>query len=504
MSSPRRRTRRLILIVVSALVLALAAFVGRELYWAATAHPTPTINYRERLASLIADSQKSGRDGTTPLLEAVRLKDEWHQDLEENPDAELEDYDHNQVCFGSFPRDNLTGKLRTLAELEALGISKHLDAVADADRFIPSLDTDPQNADADPTSLQSINLAGGFSQLRSLLWTRLATMRIAAHNADWPAHLRATRHALALSVATDTRSLLIDRLVAIGQLQSVLREIRWGALDRPYPEHHCRALIDEINRRLPLRPFKVVLDSERLFIDDALQHMYDGPPGTDARLIVTAASRIAGFDITKEAPGLSNWSSDPVEVSWTSNLHWRRFPRRLAAERSYDDLFAVAAQRAALPHPRGKPAPVPSTDWLTKLSLLGSDFALMFQTAADTDEACRADVAGTLLLLAIERHRALHNAVPPANLDELAPAILPSLPQDPYAPDRRFRYRRLTPADNDPHARPYILYSVGPDAVDNNANDTADPYTLPFAGATTGADVVINRPRPPERTPSDP
>lgn len=498
-------TRRIMiaLLTLALLLLAAAAIVGPNLIWAFTVRPKPTINYRERLAAQIADTQKPGADGTTPLIEVLQLQGTWRQLYEDDLEAQLEDYDHNQICFGPYPRDNLAGKLRTLRQLDELGIAAPLDAVADADRFIPSLETDPQS-DADPASLQSINLAGGFSQVRGVLWTRIATMRIASHRADWPDHLRATRHALALSAATDTRSLLIDRLIAIGQIQSVLREIRWGALDRPYPAAHSRALITEINRRLPLRPFQVILDAERLFTDDGLQQMYDGPPGTDARLIVTAASRIAGFDITKEAPDLSEWSPGAAKVSWTANLKWRQFPRRLAAEQTYEDVFAAAANRLKLPHPRGKPDPVPSANWLIELNMLGADVARVFQTAADTDEACRADVAGTLLLLAIEHHRALHEGIPPAHLDELVPAILPSLPKDPYAPDERFRYRLLTPADNDPHARPYLLYSVGPDARDNDAHDDADPFALPFVNAKTGTDIVINQPRAPERVESEP
>jgi len=507
MSSPHRRTKQMILLTISALVLILAAIVGRELYWAATARPTPTINYRERLESLMADTQRPGRDASPALNKAISIEEQWAKAINDralaDPNATFEDFDFNQITFGTYPRPGLEAPLASLAEIERLGIADALDEVASADRFHCELRIDPNNPESDPTSLLNLDPAH-HSRLRQLLWTRLATMRIAAHNADWPAHLRATRHALALCVAIDSRSLLMDRLLAIPHVQATLREIRWGALDGTYPESHCNALINEINRRLPLRPFQIILDAERLYVEDQLQRMYEGPPGADTRIVITAASQIFGFNLSKHPPSISDWTPTPPTVHWTANLHWRRFPRRLAAERSYNDLFAVAAQRTILPHPRGESAPVPSADWLTKLTEVGMNVSSSFQITADADDACRADIAGTLLLLAIERHRALHAGAPPAALDALVPDILPTLPADPYAPDHRFRYLLLTPADIKPDTPPYLLYSVGPDAVDNNANDTADPFTLPFVGARNGSDVVINQPRAPERAESEP
>jgi hypothetical protein len=61
------------------------------------------------------------------------------------------------------------------------------------------------------------------------------------------------------------------------------------------------------------------------------------------------------------------------------------------------------------------------------------------------------------LALALERHQLEHGTLPPS-LDALIPAHLPAVAEDPFS-GRPLRYRRLD------HG--YLLYSVGPDGVDD-------------------------------------
>lgn len=63
--------------------------------------------------------------------------------------------------------------------------------------------------------------------------------------------------------------------------------------------------------------------------------------------------------------------------------------------------------------------------------------------------------------LAIEVYRAEHGA-PPAALDALTPGVLAEPPRDPHARDGRYVYRH---DDTSPFG--YVLYSVGPDGVDD-------------------------------------
>ncbi len=67
--------------------------------------------------------------------------------------------------------------------------------------------------------------------------------------------------------------------------------------------------------------------------------------------------------------------------------------------------------------------------------------------------------------MALEVHRAEQGAYP-SELKALVPDVLDRLPEDPDAPDGRFRYRR-TGKDG------YLLYGVGVDREDNGG--TEDP-----------------------------
>lgn len=72
--------------------------------------------------------------------------------------------------------------------------------------------------------------------------------------------------------------------------------------------------------------------------------------------------------------------------------------------------------------------------------------------------------------LAIQLYRADHNGALPPALDDLVPAYLPSLPNDPLAPGGPLRYRRGDLNAQDPLARPAV-YSVGRDGADDGGSD---------------------------------
>lgn len=77
----------------------------------------------------------------------------------------------------------------------------------------------------------------------------------------------------------------------------------------------------------------------------------------------------------------------------------------------------------------------------------------------------------------------------PASLDDLSPAILATLPLDPYT-GAGFIYRRL---DDDPQGRDYVLYSAGEDRVDaaGEGDDVALASTLP-AGAALLSEMLTH------------
>ncbi len=89
------------------------------------------------------------------------------------------------------------------------------------------------------------------------------------------------------------------------------------------------------------------------------------------------------------------------------------------------------------------------------------------------------------LALAIEVYRGEHGRVP-ERLEDLTPGVLERLPEDPFAPDGRFRYR----PDGESRVG-YILYSVGDDGEDHGGvRSEPDEYgsTIP---TRPGSDYVI-------------
>lgn len=92
-----------------------------------------------------------------------------------------------------------------------------------------------------------------------------------------------------------------------------------------------------------------------------------------------------------------------------------------------------------------------------------------------------------LLSLALRAYQAKHGQ-PPRALSALVPRYLKALPEDPFAPDGKFRYRVEK-------GRP-LLYSIGPDATDDGGcpvlskPTSADPAHRHRVGAESTGDIV--------------
>lgn len=113
---------------------------------------------------------------------------------------------------------------------------------------------------------------------------------------------------------------------------------------------------------------------------------------------------------------------------------------------------------------------------------------------------------GISAMIAIERFRHSRGEYP-ATLDALVPEFMPEVPRDIWA-DRPLSYRRFGPGE-DAAGRGYVLYSVGPDAVDDHGHrlslKTPQQYvfwlgrmqTLGATPPSTKADYILNPPPAP-------
>ena len=93
----------------------------------------------------------------------------------------------------------------------------------------------------------------------------------------------------------------------------------------------------------------------------------------------------------------------------------------------------------------------------------------------DTEDRAKARIAQTVL--AIERYRLAHTGQFPESLDGLVPAYLPAIPSDPFD-GKPLRFKRRESG--------YIVYSVGPDTVDDGGLERPvkdkenDPWDVTF------------------------
>jgi hypothetical protein len=79
-----------------------------------------------------------------------------------------------------------------------------------------------------------------------------------------------------------------------------------------------------------------------------------------------------------------------------------------------------------------------------------------FDRMAGKEAAALANLRMGMTMVALERHRAAHGNQYPASLNELVPALLPSVPQDPFD-GQALRYG--------PKGEGYELHSIGPEAA---------------------------------------
>jgi hypothetical protein len=83
------------------------------------------------------------------------------------------------------------------------------------------------------------------------------------------------------------------------------------------------------------------------------------------------------------------------------------------------------------------------------------------------------------LELALQEYRQRHGRFPPT-LAQLSPEVMEAMPLDPFT-EKPLVYR--------PRGRGYVLYSVGPDGVDNGGT----PISPGSMGPTAAGDLVAGR-----------
>ncbi|MCH8005445.1 MAG: hypothetical protein IH888_04335, partial [Planctomycetes bacterium] len=345
---------------------------------------------------------------------------------------------------------------------------------------------------ADPPPLFSTTRHSELSQFRALAQARVASMRLAFRDGDRAEGVAAFEQTLALARACSSQTFMIDHLsgMAIGNL--AVLHMRYELMEGSLDAAACRAVLDALDRQLSLPRPHVALEGERAILLDMIQWTFTDDGHGDGRLDVGKFDQFAtGTGVSSPAPSLgtvpSFFLAGRAETTALVNEFYdgvvaesKLYPLARAESRFDADLFVPRLGRRHV---------------LLRVMLPATGRFL------DNADVARVRIQGFRIMVALEAYRARHAAYPDA-LGRLAPEFLAEVPVDPThgAP---FRYRLLS---DDPHGRPYLLYSTGIDQTDDRGVDLDEAGDWKDRGwfaalvdpNVTGVDFVINHPRPKE------
>ncbi|MCP3902562.1 MAG: hypothetical protein GY715_02915 [Planctomycetes bacterium] len=475
----RRRWPRVLLIVVAAIILIV---VVRWTYRIVTATPAPVIDYAAKMRQIAADHQPEGRDGWDLFVEAATITSFAVNEVNmELADAGLEregvgpGLDLGAGLDGSPDLELLAPELRVLALLEERGAIELLEEAAACPRALRTI----------PSTSPMFNIMlPELAALRQLAEARAFSMRLAADDGDEAARLAAFEQTLALGRAPGSQAILIDRLVGMATVQFALAELRFELVEHPIDEATGRALLDAMDRQLPLPPVTVALEGEHCFALDMVQWGFSDDGHGDGRIDM---EKLAQFGKQTGAP-------PPPGPSIFGRARSLIHAGRAETTQVIDEFYAGIAELAEMtPADRRVAAFDPNTfvaqlgyrHWMAKV------FLPAIGKVVDMDDVLDVQVLVTRTLIALEMYRHRHGEVP-ATLDALVPEFLPEVPADPLH-GGPLVYRLAADAPGG-----FELYSTGVDGVDDSSKappDARDAMRIQGDAFEDGRDFLPERRR---------
>lgn len=273
-----------------------------------------------------------------------------------------------------------------------------------------------------------------YMPLLKLCRVRLAAMRMEAAEGDLQGAVEGARELLAAGRICADQLSLQHRMRAVPFAIMALEEIRHQVVEGLYDPQTCRAMIEVIDEAVEWPPLDVALQAER-------------------RLTVDSFTRL------------------------------RNEPEAAAPlEEALREAHAAALREG---EPGAGMTGAPSLDGAIEHARFELDLAMK------NDRVVRTVADATRIMLALEVYRAEHGGYP-ADLEALAPAYLPAIPEDRIS-SQPLRYK-LT--DKDEAGRGYLLYSVGLDGQDDGGTvHEFGPSVAAIGKARPGFDFVFNHPR---------
>jgi hypothetical protein len=501
------RIGRIVLWVGLVLVLLAIVWIARVMWWAANAKPGSAVDYASRMNELVAKYQKDDTrsgDAYATMVEAgelyTKIWDEAEFDAQGGAQVPPADWPREYVwpldlqliapwpkkmggeagakttpaAAGETSGDEARGGTASgdadgapamaeqleaarsatqsvMEKLDKAGINELLDKVAASK---PGVRVVPSNAKLLEILLPSL------APMRVLARYNSTRMRVAALAGDDDEMVRAFDCSLAMGVTLMHQGTLIERLVGLAiadHAKSSVGEILVFPPEGKRPDAAMlRRLMTALDRLDAMPPMELAMNAERLGVLDTIQwtHSDDGRgdgyllPGQLTRIMATPGSTLPGGMLG----AMIGRVAMPTKKETTKK-----------ANEFYDTMVDLtkltrAQQRKHQPNADMMVTQLGPRDVVLKMLLPA------FGQALSADDRFRLTSDGLRTQLALELFK-LERGGYPETLAELVPNYLKVLPLDPYSADSRqvIRYRKPAPEGEQ---RPYLLYSVGVDALD--------------------------------------
>jgi hypothetical protein len=372
---------------------------------------------------------------------------------------------------------------------------------------VPGLAAAMASAPRAAMRVRAVVLRGGPSPMmqpaRAIARYQAGRMVLAAEAKDWGMLRTALREMLTLGDQVGRQPEIIHPLVGVAIEGVGIGTVEWLLAGRMLEAEGLKVVAEELAGAKSVT-FDRAVQGERLRLLEAVEWLYADavaqPNGAAERLVggqLNFDPRFRGVRVRPEderkafGPSLPGFAVD-----------------RAAVDEHYQLAGMLVSERSV--HRRRVKDPVADLQESAKRTPLLQSLASPWGHVLRSAELAETQRAAIAVMVALERYRLAHGAYPDG-LGRLVPEFLASVPVDAYSGGPLgYRLARGAPAGGanaaegavegqaapDLGGRGYLLYSVGPDLVDDGGRvDLTDPMPKRSAGgeAEAGWDWVLNK-----------
>lgn len=489
LSPPRHGRIRKRYVALLALLL-LIGLIGWNVIMLMSARRGPLVDYAPALIELSADYQPPGDNGWNELRTVLQRFDSLGtpnaSDWPTDPTVVWQATRLDAVHLGAFEADRLRYELMYLEHIGQPGVLDALDALIAWPRFV---------RDGFQADVQGISQSWQpeLRAARDLGAARVAAIRVGLETEGELAMRRAWSHALLLARALSYDATLLSYLSGVQVGAAACQELSLLLTEHAMTEEACRDMLAALERSALPAPAALPLRAEQLMQYDLIQRFFTDDGAGNGVLLVKALTEYA------RGGGISGSGALPQHPIY--NLQGVLYEDRRQTVQRLDAFIDAAVEQAALSRSQRAQHPFDLDAMIDPTELRRQPFLFLMMPGlgrvTELRDELQLRIAGVRVLLAIEIYEAVHGDLP-TSLADLVPDYLPELPIDPIS-EQGLGYRTQEPSETD--ARPFLLYSVGVDGIDNGGAEPPVESTLPSDYALgerarrNNFDYVLNRRR---------